>query len=366
MPLYRLSVTVALVARVGTAAWVSRRAGRAGAAARGVPGHQSSEPMKPCSKITCQLGSLIAAFGLAAIASAHPGSGIAVDSQGRVYFTAGPMIVMLETNGVARTIVHDQRNEKFYQLHHLRPAPDGGLLTASDRGDAIWRFTPEGKLSRFYPPENDMRALAVGTGGDPFAVDRAGNVYAVNSQQDRYTQILKITPEGQIRELAGGDWGFADGQQTEAKFGDLHGGSMLVAPDGALLLTDHFVRVRRIALDGSVTTLAGGLQKGHADGPGSDARFDGASGLALDAEGNLLVAERSGRVRRISPAGRVTTLAGAGGRGQADGPLLEATFDEPTGIAAAPNGAIFVLEPHVPRVRKIFHGRVSTIHRGLP
>ncbi len=323
-------------------------------------------PMTRCLGFCGRTASLIATFILAAIASAHPGSGIAVDAQGRVFFAAGSMIVMLETNGVARTLVHDRQNEKFHQLHHIQRAPDGRMLTASDRGDSIWCFTPEGTLSRFYPPENDMRALAVGTGGDPFAVDRAGNVHAVNSSQDRHTQILKVTPEGRITVLAGGDWGFADGRGTAARFGDLHGGSMLVAPDGALLLTDHFVRVRRIAPDGSVTTLAGGLEKGHADGPGAEARFDGASGLALDARGDLLVAEQSGRIRRISPAGTVTTLAGSGRRGHEDGPLPEATFDEPTGITTGPDGAIFVLEPHGPRVRKIAGGRVTTIHRGLP
>src|SRR5512134_1112847 len=129
---------------------------------------------------------------------AHPGSGIAVDAQGRVFFTAGPMIVMIETNGVARTIVHDQKNEKFYQLHHIQRAPDGGWLTASDMGNAIWRFTREGKLTRYYPPPNDDRALRVGLGGDPFAVDGKGNVFAVNSRQDRFAQILKVTTDGQI------------------------------------------------------------------------------------------------------------------------------------------------------------------------
>jgi hypothetical protein len=122
---------------------------------------------------------------------AHPGSGIAVDDQGRVFFAAGPIIVMIEPNGMARTIVHDQKNERFYQLHHIQRAPDGGLVTASDMGDVIWRFTPEGTLSRFYPPANEDRALLVGLGGDPFAVDREGNVYAVNSSQHRFTQILQ-------------------------------------------------------------------------------------------------------------------------------------------------------------------------------
>jgi hypothetical protein len=297
---------------------------------------------------------------------AHPGSGILVDDRGRVFFTVGPMIVMIETNGVARTIVHDLKHEKFYQLHHIQRAPDGGLLTASDMGNAIWRFTAEGKLTRFYPPPNEDRALSVGSGGDPFAVDGAGNVYAVSSKQNQFTQILKIAPEGRISVLAGGDWGFDDGEGTKAKFSDLHSGSMLVAPDGALLMTDDYLRVRRVAPDGTVTTLAGGSQKGQVDGCGTEARFDGACGLAIDPQGNVRVVEQSGRVRKISPDGVVTTVAGSGQKGSKDGPLLEATFDEPTGIALAPNGDWFVLEPHRPRIRKISNGRVTTIHQGLP
>jgi len=303
-------------------------------------------------------------FGFSA--QAHPGSGLAVDAQGRVFFTAGPMIVMVETNGVARTIVYDAKNEKFYQLHHIQRAPDGGWLTASDVGNAIWRFTPEGKLSRFYPPENDDRPLRVGSGGDPFAVDREGNVYAVNSRQNSFTQILKVSAEGRVRVLAGGDWGFADGQGAEAKFGDLHGGSMIAGPDGALLLTDDYARVRRVGSNGVVTTVAGGATRGFANGPGVEARFNGATGLALDAQGNVLVVEFSGRIRVISPTRMVSTLAGTGRKGSKDGPLLEATFDEPTGIAVAPGGDLFVLEPHVHRVRKISAGRVITIHEGLP
>ena len=299
-------------------------------------------------------------------ASAHPGSGLAVDTQGRVFFTAGPMIVMIETNGVARTIVHDAKNEKFYQLHHIQPAPDGGWLTASNMGNAIWRFTPEGKLTRFYPPQNDERPLRVGSGGDPFAVDRAGNVYTVNSSQRRFTQILKITAEGQVSVLAGSNWGFADGQGADAKFAELHSGSMIVSPDGALLLSDDSARVRRVEANGKVTTLAGGITRGFADGQGTAARFDGAAGLALDAQGDVLVAESSGRIRRIDAASVVTTLAGSAKTGSQDGPALEATFTEPTGIALGPTGDIYVLEPGNHRIRKISHGRVTTVHEGLP
>lgn len=96
------------------------------------------------------------------------------------------------------------------------------------------------------------------------------------------------------------------------------------------------------------------------------------SGIAVDEKGRVfftvgpMIVEQSGRIRKISPDGMVTTLAGSERKGGNDGPLLEATFDEPTGIAVAPNGDWFVLEPHRPRIRKISNGRVTTIHQGLP
>ena len=283
-----------------------------------------------------------ALFMAALRAGAHPGSGIAVDEQGRVFFTAGPMVVM-----------------KFYQLHHIQRAPDGGLITASDMGDAIWRFTVEGKLSRFYPPTNEDRAVRVGFGGDPFAVDKRGDIYTVNSKQGRYTQILRISSDGRVHVLAGSDWGFADGKGEAARFGELHSGSMLCAENGVLLVTDSSKRIRSIAPDGEVTTLAGGQEAGYVDGPAALARFDSACGLAMDRQGDVLVVEygepgeRAGRIRRISRDGMVTTWAGSKNTGRRDGPLLEATFDGPTGIASAVNGDVFVLEPDGPRVRKI-------------
>ncbi len=299
--------------------------------------------------------------------SAHPGSGIAVDAQGRVFVAVGPMIVLVETNGVAKRIVHDTTNEKFYQLHHLRSAPDGGLLTASDMGNGIWRFDAAGTLTRFFPPENDDRALHVGMGGDPFEVDRSGHVYSVNSLQDRFTQILKTSPDGEIRVLAGVAWGFADGPAGLARFGDLHSGSFLLAPDGALLVSDSGLRVRQVAPDGQVSTLAGGAESRHVDGPRATARFVAARGLAFDAKGHLLVADAGGeRIRRIAPDGTVSTFAGSGASGGADGPLTEASFVSPTGLALSPQGEVFVWEPEPSRVRKIADGRVSTVLRELP
>lgn len=298
---------------------------------------------------------------------AHPGSGIAVDGLGRVFFTDGPLIVMLNTNGQARTIVHDLKNEKFYQLHHIRRAPGGGLITASDIGNGLWRFSPAGLLSRFYPPENGDRALRVGIGGDPFEVDGEGNIYSVNSLQYRFTQIVKTSPEGRIRVLAGGAWGFADGQGEQAEFANLHGASFLLAPDGSLFITDGGIRVRKVSPSGEVTTVAGGAESMHRDGPREASRFVRAAGMAWDAAGNLLVADAGGeRIRSICSDGTVLTVAGSGITGRANGPCLKATFEGPTGIAVAHNGDIFVLEPERSRVRKISAGRVTTLCDGLP
>lgn len=299
--------------------------------------------------------------------SAHPGSGIAVDEQGRVFFAAGSVIVMVETNRQARTIVHDSRQERFYQLHHIHRSPKGAAwLTASDRGDVLWQFTPNGELTRFFPLDGNPSPAEIGSGGDPFAVDADGNIYVVKSAPNLSTQVLRINSSGKTNLVAGGRWGYLDGNGANARFEDLHGGSMIIAKDRSLLLTDSGIRVRKITRDGNVSTLAGGPIPGYQDGPSLNARFESARGLALDHNSTLFIAESSGRIRSLSQAGTVSTFAGAAGRGHKDGPVNEALFTEPSGIAAATNGDLFILEPSEYRVRKISAGIVTTFHAGLP
>jgi streptogramin lyase len=307
-------------------------------------------------------------LGAEMLLRAHPGSGIAADEQGRVFVAIGSFVVMIDTNGQTQTIVSDPKNEKFYQLHHIRRAPDGGMVTASDLGDAVWRFTAEGSLSRFYPGAQQDGVLRVGSGGDPFEVDAAGNIYTINSRQFQFTQILKISPQGRISILAGGDWGHADGAGAQARFADLHGGSLAAGPDGRLYLTDDGRYVRRITRDGVVSTLAGGATVGFEEGPGGKARFNQAMGLVVDGAGNVLVADSGNhRIRQITTSGQVSTLAGSGAKGSEDGFATRATFTEPTGLALGPRGEVYVLEAGKARVRKVFsNGRVVTLGRINP
>jgi DNA-binding beta-propeller fold protein YncE len=110
-----------------------------------------------------------------------------------------------------------------------------------------------------------------------------------------------------------------------------------------------------------VETLAGAPDPGDNDGLGRDARFDGPSGLGLDASGNIYVADtRNNRVRIVAPDGRTRTLTGREA-GFQDGPVGDALFNGPSGIAVAPDGTIYVADANNHRVRRIRDGVVATV-----
>jgi len=116
----------------------------------------------------------------------------------------------------------------------------------------------------------------------------------------------------------------------------------------------------------SVITVAGDSEPGHLDGPGARARFDGPAGIAVAADGSIYVADsRNHTIRRIAPDGSVSTVAGrpgAGGLGGfADGPADKARFSAPAGVAVAPDGALLVADTGNHRIRRISgDGFVST------
>ena len=150
--------------------------------------------------------------------------------------------------------------------------------------------------------------------------------------------------------LAGnGIAGTVDGLGTSARFSEPFG--IVAAPDGTVFVADagHSDRIRRIAPDGHVSTVASG--------------FSTPSGLALTPEGTLYVADTGTHtIRRIAPDGSVSTLAGDGTPGYADGPAHQARFNGPIGIAVAPDGRIFVSDTYNDRIRVIgVDGIVTTL-----
>jgi MYXO-CTERM domain-containing protein len=186
-----------------------------------------------------------------------------------------------------------------------------------------------GTEARFYAPEG-------------VAVDPAGNVYVSDTGNHK---IRKITPAGVVSTLAGaGVSGYADGTGETARFREPSGiaadatGNVYVADWG-----NH--AIRKITPAGVVTTFAGsGGVLGNADGTGSAARFQLPSGVAVDAAGNVYVADTLNHtIRKITSAGVVTTLAGlAEAKGSAAGKGSDARFSHPLGIAVDAAGAIYV------------------------
>ena len=196
------------------------------------------------------------------------------------------------------------------------------------------------------------------------AVDAAGNVYLADSAKNT---ISKTAPNGTVTTLAGSEnvGGSADGTGGNAQFN----GPQAVAVDasGNVYVADAGNHtIRKITFAGVVTTLAGSAgQPGNADGTGADARFSSPQGVAVDARGNVYVADsKNNSIRRITAFGAVTTLAGAGIPGCADGTGIEARFFSPTRVALDRNGTLYVTDSGNHVIRKVSASGVATTLAG--
>lgn len=189
---------------------------------------------------------------------------------------------------------------------------------------------------------------------DPFgvAVDRRGNVIVTDGGQGNRVRI--ITEKGVIRTIAGSTEGFADGSALEAQFNTPSG--IAIDKDGNFIIADTSNnRIRKLAADGSlVSTIAGSGIAGFNDGSANEAQFDSPLGVAVDRQGNIFVADTyNDRIRKIAKDGSVTTVAGAGAPGFKDGAAAQALFDTPSGIAVDDKGNLFVADTANNAVRKI-------------
>ena len=181
------------------------------------------------------------------------------------------------------------------------------------------------------------------------AVDVGGNVYVVDAGNSR---IFKISPSGSVAVLAGSTGGYADGTGAAAQFLRPRGiavdavGNVYVADSGNNL-------IRRITPDGTVTTLAGTVAGGYADGPAASAGFNSPYGVAADGSGNVYVADSGNNVIRKIADGVVSTLAGNGVTGYADGSAVTAEFALPWGVAVDGSGNVYVGDSGNNRVRYV-------------
>ena len=242
---------------------------------------------------------------------------------------------------------------------------EGNVFVADSSNQRIRKVTSDGTVSTFAGSggagHNDGQGAAAQFHGPSYvAVDGEGNVFVSELQSHR---IRKITPEGMVSTFAGSQAGFQDGQGTAALFHSPRG--LAADGEGNVFVADHSNhRIRKITPDGAVSTIAGSGGAGHNDGQGTGAQFYSPLCVAVDLEGNVFVSEpQHHRIRKITPEGMVSTFAGASGQADfQDGQGTAARFHSPQGLAADGEGNVFVADHSNHCLRKITpDGAVSTI-----
>ncbi|EEF27264.1 nhl repeat-containing protein, putative [Ricinus communis] len=251
----------------------------------------------------------------------------------------------------------------YVLVHKTKPADGAASAHASTA-----QGTPAGWHARITTMAGDgLPGSSNGSGkrtrfADPFgvALDRQGNLYVADGGDNN--SIRKIDLDGVTTTLAGGTEGYAEGAPTAAAFNTPSG--LAIDAAGNLYVADTGNNaIRKIGPDGTVSTLAGDGLAGDKDGKGAGAQFNGPIGVAVDAAGVVYVTDTyNDRIRRIAPDGTVTTVAGGKRAGMADGAGAQALFDTPTGIALGASGALYIADTGNSAIRKIGKdGTVSTV-----
>ena len=191
------------------------------------------------------------------------------------------------------------------------------------------------------------------------AVDSSGNIYVVD--QNNY-KIRKIDLNGNVTTFAGtGISASTDGNATTAEFKNPIGISV-DSSDNLYVADGLGNKIRKIDTSGNVTTFAGSGSTGTADGNATDATFSYPTGVSVDSSGNIYVVDsNSHKIRKIDASGNVTTFAGTGTGGSLDGNATTAQFQDPSRLVVDENGNIYVSDEGNHKIRKIdASGNVTT------
>jgi len=311
---------------------------------------------------------------------AAPTAAIAVDGAENVYFGAAASVFKLDRNGVLTRVAGNSTsgysgdggqaiNAQLTQTTGLAVDAAGNLFLA-DLG-RVRRVSPGGIIATvagngtlgFSGDGGPATDAAISVGG--ISVDGAGNLFLADERAGR---IRKVSPAGIITTIAGtgtfrysGDGGPATSAQLSFP------SDVAVDSRGNIYVADtNNCRVRRIDPNGIITTIAGSGVRGYSGDGGSatDAQLNSPTGVAVDGVGNVYFVDGSNlRVRRISPGGIITTVAGNGTQGSSgDGGLATgAQLNRPLGVAADTEGNLFITGSDF-RVRKVSpDGIITTV-----
>lgn len=305
-------------------------------------------------------------------------SGVAVDGSGNVFVadTEGHTIRKVSPSGDVTTVAGLSGNAgsldgqgsaaRFSYPTGMGIDAAGNLFVATSWDHTLRKVTPDGYVTTLAG-QPGVAGSADGDGASArfsgpmgVAVDRTGTVYVADTGNNA---IRTVSPSGQVTTLAGRKT--TQGIQMAGGGIEPFSPNSLAVDAGGTIYVGDGCAIRKITEGGEATTFAG-LQGscGAADGAGSEARFNSSSGLAMDAEGNVFVSDSySSTIRKVTPSGSVTTLAGRpGAGGSADGPGNLASFSNPSGLAVDRSGVLFVADTSNSTIRKVTSsGFVSTL-----
>jgi streptogramin lyase len=258
---------------------------------------------------------------------------------------------------------------QFYYPWDVTIDQAGNLFVTDNGNNEIRKITPAGVVTTFAGSTTPGHADGAGSAASfhvptQLTIDTAGNLYVV----DKYNnEIRKITSAAVVSTFAGGTLpGHADGTGGGASF-ELPSG-ICIDPSGNLYIADWGNdEIRKITPAGVVTTIAGTTTPGSSNGTGSAASFNIPAGITIDGAGNFYVGEYgSDDIRKITSAYAVTTIAGNNIQGYGDGTGSAAQFNQPVGICADATGNIYVADAGNNEIRKITPAGVVTTIAGNP
>ncbi|MCS7027282.1 MAG: OmpA family protein [Bacteroidia bacterium] len=227
----------------------------------------------------------------------------------------------------------------------------------------LMHFQPK-KAHRIIAGKTDTPGFVDGVGENALlhtptgmCVDEEGNFYIVEQWNNA---VRKVTQKGEVTTIAGGKRiGFADGKGLEAQFNNPTG--ICIDKNRNLYVADCFNhRIRKIAPDGTVTTVAGNGLAGYKDGKAEEALFNYPYELCVDSENNIYVVEEGNHtVRKIDYRGIVSTIAGNGSPGYKDGIGKEAQFNTPHDVEMDSKGNLYVADYKNNCIRKITFSKLK-------
>jgi hypothetical protein len=243
-----------------------------------------------------------------------------------------------------------------------RVRPDGTITTIAGNGGAPG-----------YAGDGGPATAATMSGAVNDAVMTSDGGYLITDSSNNV--VRRVAPDGTMSTVAGvqslgAGFGGDGGPATSARLAFPAG--IVVQPDGGYLIADNDNnRIRRVAPDGTISTVAGGGGAGLGDGgPATTATLSGPGGLALTADGGYLITEiDANRVRKVAADGTISTVAGTGSAGSTGdgGPATSATLSGPSGVAVEPDGGFVIADEANARIRSVApDGTISTLAGTTP